>query len=110
MLTMIWARAETMRAAPGVPMTRTGVPFRRTTVGAMLLAGRRPGPMAFGPPAAPSKSARWLLSRTPVPGTTTPEPKKLLMLWVRATTLPFSSATERWDVLSDSGMTSDGGA
>ena len=66
-----------------------------TIVGDMLERGRLPGstllaaaptrPNALGTPGARAKSSISLLSTTPVPGTTTFEPKEVLMVAVMAT-------------------------
>src|SRR4051794_41770079 len=81
-------------APPAPPTARIGVPWSTTIVGLIDERGRLPGPGSFAVP-GPEKSVSSLLSRKPVPGATTAEPKVCSIVQVSATALPALSTTER---------------
>src|SRR4029450_7846912 len=93
---------------PAAPTERMGGPSFRTMVGLMLESGRLPGPTALASaptrpkklvaPGCAEKSSIWLFRITPVPGTTTFEPKLVLIVAVQATQFPAASAVEKWVV------------
>ena len=103
-----------MRGPPAAPATRRTLPSATTIVGDMLLRGRLPGwgrflsdcrrPYALGLPGIVVKSSISLFSANPNPGTTTIEPKVMLIVSVQATAMPFSSITDRWLVPPSSGI------
>ena len=100
-----------MRVPPGVPSTvmRSSETMK---VGVIELSMRLPGsgalaskpitPKAFASPGTSAKSSISLLSSTPVPGGTRPEPNSRLTVWVAATRLPSASMIEKWVVSSSS--------
>ena len=94
---------------PAAPILITGSLLASSTiVGLMLDSGRFPGatalaspptrPKWFGTPGATAKSSISLLSSTPVPGTTTFEPKAVLIVAVMLAQLPSASAAAKWVV------------
>src|SRR4051812_45042240 len=89
-----------MVSPPGDPSTRTSLPFCATMVGVMELAMRLPGARALGPMI--EKAPMALARRTPVPGTTTLEPKAADCVYVHETALPSASTTEKCVVCGDS--------
>src|ERR671931_354245 len=82
--------APRSRAEPALPRTSRGRPSQRTIEGAIIevsLSPTRPGPTR-------SASPSMLLTWTPVPGTTTPEPEPSDEL--RLAQSPFRSITDMW--------------
>src|SRR5256885_569783 len=87
-----------MVGPPAAPTERIALPPLLTIVGLMLESGRLPGPTALASapinpkklltPGWIEKSSIWLFKTTPVPGTTTFDPKEVLMVAVQATQLP----------------------
>ena len=90
-----------MRTPPGSPNAQRGRPSRSTMVGAMLLVTRLPGATEAGCPGCGSKRAMVLFRSTPVPAAVALAPKRLLMVWVIATTLPSASAAVTWVVWAE---------
>ena len=64
-------------------------------LGAMALASPPMSWKPFGTPGFTEKSSIWLLSRMPVPGIISPEPKKKFSVMVAPTMLPLASITEK---------------
>src|SRR5690606_38839340 len=59
-------------------------------------------PNALGIPGRSAKSSISLLSSTPVPGATRPDPYSRFTVWVTAARLPCASMIEKWVVSSSS--------
>ena len=97
-LRTIWVTASMMRTPPAEPTASTGRPSRRTTSGVMLWRPRRPGAMEIAVPGSGLNHCIALLSRTPVPGTTTALPKLSASVAVRLTTVRSRSTAIRWVV------------
>ena len=99
-----------MRAPPGDPVASICPCCVDTITGVIELNGRLPGaialasppirPNAFGTPGLIEKSSISLLSNTPVPRATIPEPKFKFNVYVQLTTLPAVSITEKCVVWS----------
>ena len=100
-----------MRLPPGVPSTAT-LPGDSMMVGVIELSMRLPGsgalaskpitPNAFGVPGFSAKSSISLLSSTPVPDGTSPEPNSRFTVCVAETRLPSASRIEKCVVSSSS--------
>src|SRR3954468_19454089 len=95
-------------ARPAPPTARIGVPSWTTIVGLIDERGRLPGPGSLAVP-GPEKSGSSLLSRNPVPGATTADPKVCSIVQVSATALPAASITDRL-VVEPRGLVSSPGA
>ena len=61
----------------------------------MVWNGRLPGATRFGLAATRLKPWPRFCIDTPQPGTTTPEPKPMKLLWMKLTIMPRSSAAVR---------------
>ena len=77
------------------PATSTGLSSRRKMIGLMALRGRLHEAMELTRPGTGSKSPIVLLRKTPVPGITTPHPKKASRDSVHDTALPLLSTVEK---------------
>jgi hypothetical protein len=105
---------------PRVPRARYGFSSRNTIVGAIDVAARFPGSIAFAPPcrrpsrfAAPLatvKSSMALLRKKPRPAGMKPLPKSSPRLTVTLAMLPLASATTKCVVCSPSEVSDDGSA
>src|SRR4030095_14378936 len=94
-----------MVGPPAAPTARRGWPLLSTNVGLRRDRGRFPGemalasaptkPKAFVAPGCAEKSSISLFNTTPVPGTTTFDPKEVLIVAVHATQFPSPSAVEK---------------
>ena len=80
-----------MRFDPAEPTTSSTSPSRSTTVGAIIDGIRVPGAARWKPAGERSSSPMMLLTCTPVPGTTTPEPSPFVH--VTAAARPSASMT-----------------
>jgi len=100
-----------MRVPPGVPITAT-LSALLMKVGVIELSMRLPGcgafaskpitPNALGVPGFSAKSSISLLSSTPVPDGTSPDPNSRFTVCVTAARLPSASMIEKWVVSSSS--------
>ena len=100
---MTCARVGMMRVAPGDPMTMKGRPCgSSTSVGLMLDSMRLPGWIELTEPGFRSKSSMSSPMMMPVPGTTTPDAKNMLIVFVTATMFPSRSITLKCVVEPDS--------
>src|SRR5262249_36307982 len=90
------ATAGMILRPPDAPIARAPIRGETATVGHMLLSGRAPGRIELGRPGTGSNHIMPLLSRMPVAGDSTNEPKRDSRVWVHAATLPSRSTTEKW--------------
>ena len=91
---MTCASVGMMRVAPGDPRAMNGRPCgSSTSVGLMLDSMRLPGWIEFTEPGFRSKSSMSSPMMMPVPGTTTPDAKNMLIVLVTATMFPSLSIT-----------------
>src|SRR3954470_6702115 len=95
-LTITCQIAERVRFDPAEPSTSSGRPSSSTTVGAIIDGSRRPGGCVNQPAGERSCSPIMLLTWTPVPGTTIPDPSPLVVVTLQAQ--PSASSTDTWVV------------